>query len=98
LWVELFTTSLPSRPEGSSGSDFGGAASIRSYARDLRSIAAPVRGRSGEIIAAINVGTLTTRRLSSWLIETALPELQAAAAHVGKRDVTAACRTGSGLD
>jgi IclR family transcriptional regulator, pca regulon regulatory protein len=48
----------------------------------LRSIAVPVRDASGQVVAAINLGTQAFRRSVAWLMETALPELQAAAAHL----------------
>lgn len=50
----------------------------------LRSIAVPVRDANGQVVAAINLGTQTFRRSVTWLMETALPELQAAAAHLAR--------------
>jgi IclR family pca regulon transcriptional regulator len=50
----------------------------------LRSIAVPVRNASGSVVAAINLGTQVTRRDSDWLLKTALPELQTAAAHLAR--------------
>jgi IclR family pca regulon transcriptional regulator len=48
----------------------------------LRSIAVPVRKNDGRVVAALNVGVHRGRRSLSWMTETALPELQAAAAHL----------------
>ncbi len=48
----------------------------------LRSIAVPVRRRDGTVVAALNVGVHRGRRNVAWIMETALPELQAAAAHL----------------
>ncbi len=48
----------------------------------LRSIAVPVRRRDGEVVAALNLGVQRGRRGVGWMLETALPELQAAAAHL----------------
>jgi IclR family pca regulon transcriptional regulator len=50
----------------------------------LRSIAVPVRNAAGVVTAAINLGTQVTRRDTGWLLETALPELQTAAAHLSR--------------
>ena len=50
----------------------------------LRSIAVPVRNKAGNTIAAINLATQAARRNSIWLLETALPELQTAAAHLAR--------------
>lgn len=50
----------------------------------LRSIAVPVRRANGQVVAAINLGTQSTRRSMAWLTETGLPELQAAAAHLSR--------------
>jgi IclR family transcriptional regulator, pca regulon regulatory protein len=50
----------------------------------LRSIAVPVRDNSGNVVAAINLGTQVVRRDSDWLLKTALPELQTAAAHLAR--------------
>ena len=50
----------------------------------LRSIAVPIRHSSGRVVAAINLATQATRRNLTWLTETALPELQAAAAHLAR--------------
>ena len=49
----------------------------------LRSIAVPVPRADGPT-AAINVGVHAARRDTAWLIETALPELQAAAADLAR--------------
>jgi IclR family pca regulon transcriptional regulator len=48
----------------------------------LRSIAVPLRNTEGRIIAALNLATQSSRRGLDWLTNTALPELQAAAAHL----------------
>ena len=48
----------------------------------LRSLAVPVRNRHGNTVAALNVGALSHSRTSDSLVETALPELKAAAAHL----------------
>lgn len=50
----------------------------------LRSIAVPVRDNFGNVVAAINLGTQVVRRDSDWLLKTALPELQTAAAHLAR--------------
>ena len=50
----------------------------------LRSIAVPVRGQSGNVVAAINIGTQVARRDLEWLMKTALPELQTAATHLAR--------------
>ncbi len=50
----------------------------------LRSIAVPVRRADGRVLAAINLGAHVGRRSAPWLMETALPELQAAAAHLAR--------------
>jgi IclR family transcriptional regulator, pca regulon regulatory protein len=50
----------------------------------LRSIAVPIRHSNGRVIAAINLATQATHRSLTWLTETALPELQAAAAHLAR--------------
>lgn len=50
----------------------------------LRSIAVPVRTADGTITAAINLATQSAHRTQEWLLQTALPELQAAAAHMAR--------------
>ena len=50
----------------------------------LRSISVPIRHSSGRVVAAINLATQATHRSLTWLTETALPELQAAAAHLAR--------------
>jgi IclR family pca regulon transcriptional regulator len=50
----------------------------------LRSIAAPVRDRAGRVVGALNVGVASARRSAAWLVEKALPELQAGAAHLSR--------------
>lgn len=50
----------------------------------LRSIAVPVRGADGQVAAAINLATQSAHRSQDWLLQTALPELQAAAAHLAR--------------
>jgi IclR family transcriptional regulator, pca regulon regulatory protein len=50
----------------------------------LRSIAVPIRHANGHVVAAINLATQATHRSLAWLTETALPELQAAAAHLAR--------------
>lgn len=50
----------------------------------LRSIAVPVRNADGTIAAAINLATQSAHRTQDWLLQTALPELQAAAAHLAR--------------
>lgn len=50
----------------------------------LRSIAVPVRGAEGQVEAAINLATQSAHRTQDWLLQTALPELQAAAAHLAR--------------
>jgi IclR family pca regulon transcriptional regulator len=50
----------------------------------LRSIAVPVRKADGQVVAALNLATQATHRSLSWLTETALLELQAAAAHLAR--------------
>lgn len=48
----------------------------------LRSISVPVRNRHGLVVAALNVAAPAANRSAEWLLETALAELQAAAAHL----------------
>ena len=50
----------------------------------LRSIAVPVRGMNGQVEAAINLATQAAHRSQDWLLQTALPELQAAATHLAR--------------
>lgn len=50
----------------------------------LRSIAVPVRKGDGCVVAALNLATQATHRSLDWLTETALLELQAAAAHLSR--------------
>jgi IclR family pca regulon transcriptional regulator len=50
----------------------------------LRSIAVPVRDAQGHVIAALNLATQSSQRRLDWLTDTALPELQAAAAHLSR--------------
>lgn len=50
----------------------------------LRSIAVPVRNADGQVVAALNLATQATHRSRDWLTETALLELQAAAAHLAR--------------
>lgn len=50
----------------------------------LRSIAVPVRGPDGQALSALNLATQSAHRDQGWLLHTALPELQAAAAHLGR--------------
>lgn len=50
----------------------------------LRSIAVPVRGPDGQVAAALNLATQSAHRSLDWLLQTALPELQAAAAHLAR--------------
>lgn len=50
----------------------------------LRSMAVPVRDASGKVVAAINLATQSAHRTPDWLLQTALPELQAAAAHLAR--------------
>ena len=50
----------------------------------LRSIAVPVRKADGTVTAAINLATQSAHRTQDWLLQTALPELQAAAAHLAR--------------
>lgn len=50
----------------------------------LRSIAVPVRGAEGQVVAALNLATQSAHRSQDWLLQTALPELQAAAAHLAR--------------
>lgn len=50
----------------------------------LRSIAVPVRDESGQVAGALNLATQSNRRHREWLTDTALPELQAAAAHLAR--------------
>jgi IclR family pca regulon transcriptional regulator len=50
----------------------------------LRSIAVPVRDGEGRIVAALNLASQSSRRDMDWLNRTALPELQAAAAHLAR--------------
>ncbi len=50
----------------------------------LRSIAVPVCDASGSVAAAINLATQSNQRQLDWLTNTALPELQAAAAHLSR--------------
>lgn len=52
----------------------------------LRSIAVPVRKADGTVTAAINLATQSAHRTQGWLLQTALPELQAAAAHLARLD------------
>lgn len=49
--------------------------------RGLRSIAVPVRGRTG-IVAAINISTSSTRDTATWVRNTYLPPLQATSAAI----------------
>ncbi|MFI6445748.1 IclR family transcriptional regulator C-terminal domain-containing protein [Kitasatospora sp. NPDC050543] len=48
----------------------------------LRSIAVPVRDRSGRTIAALNVAVHSSRRTTAACVTDILPELRAAAAHI----------------
>jgi IclR family pca regulon transcriptional regulator len=50
----------------------------------LRSIAVPVRTADGQVVAALNIATQATHHSLDWLTETALLELQAAAAHLAR--------------
>jgi IclR family transcriptional regulator, pca regulon regulatory protein len=50
----------------------------------LRSIAVPVRGTRGQITASLNLATQSSQRSLDWLTGVALPELQAAAAHLAR--------------
>ena len=50
----------------------------------LRSIAAPVRDRRGRVVGALNVAVASARHSADWLVEKALPELQAGAAHLSR--------------
>ena len=50
----------------------------------LRSIAVPVRDAEGRTVAALNLATQSSRRGLDWLTSLALPELQAAAAHLAR--------------
>jgi IclR family pca regulon transcriptional regulator len=50
----------------------------------LRSISIPVRGGDGQTIAALNIATQSSQRAMDWLTGVALPELQAAAAHLAR--------------
>lgn len=50
----------------------------------LRSIAVPVRGTDGQVAAALNLATPSAHRGLDWLLKVALPELQAAAAHLSR--------------
>ena len=50
----------------------------------LRSIAVPVRDGAGKTVAALNIATQSNRRGMDWLTGVALPELQAAAAHLSR--------------
>lgn len=50
----------------------------------LRSIAVPVRKADGQVVAALNLATQATHRSLEWLTDTALLELQAAAAHLAR--------------
>jgi len=54
----------------------------------LRSIAVPVRDGEGRVVAALNLATQSSHRHLTWLTATALPELQAAAAHLGRVGIT----------
>lgn len=45
----------------------------------LRSIAVPARKSDGTVTAAINLATQSAHRTRDWLLQTALPGLQAAA-------------------
>lgn len=54
----------------------------------LRSIAVPVREAGGKVVAAINLATQSAHRTQEWLLQTALPELQAAAAHLARTAFT----------
>lgn len=50
----------------------------------LRSIAVPVRKADGRVVAALNLATQAKHRSLEWLTQTALLELQAAAAHLSR--------------
>jgi IclR family pca regulon transcriptional regulator len=52
--------------------------------RGLRSLAVPVRDRSGHSVAALNVGAQTRSKSAQALIEIALPQLLAGAAHLAR--------------
>lgn len=52
----------------------------------LRSIAVPVRKADGSVAAAINLATQSAHRTKDWLLQTALPELQAAAVHLARME------------
>ena len=60
----------------------GWAMTVGELEAGLRSIAVPVRGPKGEVAAALNLATQSAHRDLDWLLQTALPELQAAAAHL----------------
>jgi IclR family pca regulon transcriptional regulator len=55
----------------------------------LRSVAAPIRGRDGDVVAAINVSTNATRTALGEITATLLPPLLATAAAI-ERDLAAA--------
>jgi IclR family transcriptional regulator, pca regulon regulatory protein len=50
----------------------------------LRSIAAPLHGRSGEVVAAVNISTSATRDSVERLVEEHLPRLRATAAAIDR--------------
>lgn len=50
----------------------------------LRSVSVPVRSRSGEVVAALNVASPAAHRNTDWLLETALAEVQAGAMHLSR--------------
>jgi IclR family pca regulon transcriptional regulator len=50
----------------------------------LRSVAVPVRTPAGEVVAALNIGVPVSRHGVEWLLQTARPELLAAAAHLSR--------------
>jgi IclR family transcriptional regulator, pca regulon regulatory protein len=57
--------------------------------RGLRSIAVPVRDRSGQVIAAINLSTHTTRTTRNEMRDKFLPELKQIAQHLSASTVSA---------
>jgi len=78
------TTAEALREEIESVRGRGWAITDGELAAGLRSVAVPVCGPGGEVKAALNLATQSSRRALDWLTGTALPELQAAAAHLAR--------------
>lgn len=62
----------------------GWAMSDEELERGLRSLAVPVRDRSGRTVAALNVGAQTRSKSAEALLDVALPQLLAGAAHLAR--------------